>query len=59
MPGAAELSAGVPNSIPPLDAAINHPWTFAFMIVLMLMFGIGRVAKLKPRWDGNYFCIFG
>ena len=28
-----------------VDAACTHPYAFAFMIVLMLVFGVGRVAK--------------
>lgn len=31
--------------MPPVDAAASHVWAFAFMLVLMLMFGVGRVAK--------------
>lgn len=27
------------------DAAASHSWAFVFMTILMLMFGIGRVAK--------------
>jgi len=29
----------------PVDVAAAHPWAFVFMLVLMLMFGVGRVAK--------------
>ena len=29
----------------PVDFAAAHPWAFVFMLVLMLMFGVGRVAK--------------
>jgi len=28
-----------------VDAASAHPYAFAFMILLMLIFGIGRIAK--------------
>ena len=45
MSGAAELSTGVTNSISKVDAAASHPWAFVFMMVLMLIFGVGRVAK--------------
>jgi len=31
--------------MPPVDAAASHVWAFVFMLVLMLMFGVGRVAK--------------
>ena len=31
--------------IPPFDAAASHPSAFGFMAILMLIFGIGRVAK--------------
>jgi hypothetical protein len=27
------------------DAAVQHPWAFVFMFVLVLLFGVGRVAK--------------
>jgi len=53
MSGAAELIAGVPNPVPQADAATSHVWSFVFMLVLMLMFGIGRVAKetkTSVRW---------
>lgn len=28
-----------------VDAAASHPWAFVFMTTLMLVFGVGRVAK--------------
>jgi hypothetical protein len=31
--------------MPHVDAAASHVWAFVFMLVLMLMFGVGRVAK--------------
>jgi hypothetical protein len=31
--------------MPQVDAAASHVWAFVFMLVLMLMFGVGRVAK--------------
>ena len=34
------MSAGLST-----DAAASHPWAFVFMTILMLMFGVGRVAK--------------
>jgi amino acid permease len=40
-----ELSTGAPDSISQIDAAASHVWAFAFMMILMLMFGVGRVAK--------------
>jgi hypothetical protein len=39
------MSEAVPNSLSQVDAAASHVWAFAFMLVLMLMFGVGRVAK--------------
>jgi hypothetical protein len=27
------------------DAAVQHPWAFIFMFVLMLLFGVGHVAR--------------
>ncbi len=30
---------------PPYDAAVEHPSAFALMLVLVLIFGVGRVAK--------------
>ena len=33
------------NSIPPVDAAVTHPSAFIFMLILALIFGVGRVAK--------------
>jgi hypothetical protein len=40
-------------TVPSADAALNHPWAFAFMVILMLTFGVGRVAKetgKSVRW---------
>ncbi|HWD99596.1 MAG TPA: hypothetical protein VG345_11180 [Bryobacteraceae bacterium] len=42
---AGEPPAGAAGSIPQIDAAASHVWAFVFMAVLMLMFGVGRVAK--------------
>jgi hypothetical protein len=42
---AGEPPAGAASSIPQIDAAASHVWAFVFMAVLMLMFGVGRVAK--------------
>jgi hypothetical protein len=36
-----------------IDAAASHVWAFVFMMALMLMFGVGRVAKetkTSVRW---------
>jgi hypothetical protein len=33
------------NSNPQVDAAASHPLAFVFMVILMLVFGVGRVAK--------------
>jgi hypothetical protein len=41
----AELGDIATNSIPPVDAAATHPSAFVFMLILALIFGVGRVAK--------------
>ena len=41
----AANAAGASGTGHPIDVAISHPFAFVIMIVLMLMFGIGRVAK--------------
>jgi hypothetical protein len=28
-----------------VDAAASHPWAFVFMLALVLIFGVGRIAK--------------
>jgi hypothetical protein len=33
------------NSIAPVDTAVAHPTSFLFMLILALIFGVGRVAK--------------
>jgi hypothetical protein len=33
------------NSLSQVDAAASHPLAFVFMTILMLVFGVGRVAK--------------
>ena len=50
----AALGGIATNSIPPIDAAIAHPFAFVFMLILALIFGVGRVAKetkvLVKKW---------
>jgi hypothetical protein len=51
MPG--DLSTRVPIPISQFDAAATHIWAFVFMAILVLMFGVGRVAKetkTSVRW---------
>jgi hypothetical protein len=43
-----ELNAGAPNSISQIDVAASHSWAFVLMMILMLVFGVGRVQK-KPK----------
>lgn len=48
---AGEVGTNV--AAPSADAALNHPWAFVFMAILMLVFGVGRVAKetkTSVRW---------
>jgi hypothetical protein len=40
-----EFSTEVPNSMAQIDAAASHVWAFVFMAILMLTFGVGRMAK--------------
>lgn len=42
MAGLGDLAT---NSIAPVDAAVTHPSAFLFMVILTLIFGVGRVAK--------------
>lgn len=54
MHAVAEVGQSARTLAPPVDAAITHPWAFAFMLVLMLIFGVGRVAKeteANVRWS--------
>jgi len=39
----AEASKSV--VVPVADVALSHPWAFVFMVILMFVFGVGRVAK--------------
>jgi hypothetical protein len=42
---AGEPGAGAPTPVPGIDAAVTHPWAFVFMAILMLSFGVARIAK--------------
>jgi hypothetical protein len=47
----AEASKSV--VVPGADVALSHPWAFVFMVILMFVFGLGRVAKetkTSVRW---------
>lgn len=54
MSGAGAWSEAAPGVAPTVDVARAHPWAFAFMLVLMLIFGVGRAAKetrVNVRWS--------